>query len=108
MIEWLSAHRSINLYSQLIVETTHRQRRHAVLYVLWPSSNFDHKVGRSGKTLLLLLSHGLAASGVYKWESGLVFTASMLTFLRLISLTVALAAGSARVTAIGASTYILK
>ena len=36
-----------------------------------------------------------------------MYTASMLTVLRLISLTAALAAGSARVTDHGASTYII-
>ena len=67
----------------------------------WLSANFDRQVGRSGKTLLL--GYGPAAAG----NGSQVFIASMLTVLRLISLTVALAAGSARVTALGASIYIV-
>ena len=58
-------------------------------------------VGRLGKTLLLL-GHGLAAAGAC--NGSYMFTASMLTVLWLISLTVALAAGSARATDLDAST----
>ena len=63
--------------------------------VLWSRRlNFDHQVGRSGKTLLLL-GNRLAAAGT---DNGIqVFTASMLIVLWLISLTVALATGLARV-----------
>ena len=69
--------------------------------MLWLSSNFDPQVGRSGKTLLLL-GHGLAAAvGVVNGSQ--VFTASLLTVLRHISLTVALAVGSAHVTGLGKS-----
>ena len=57
-------------------------------------------VGR-GKTLLLL-GHGLAAAE-RAGNGSQVFTASMLTVLRVINLTVALAGGSARVTGHGAS-----
>ena len=47
-----------------------------------------------------MLGYGLAAAGVGNGSQ--VFTASILTVLRLISLTVALAACSARVTGIDA------
>ena len=49
--------------------------------------------------------HGLATAGrgVVAGNGSQVFTTSMLTVLRLNSLTVALAAGSARVTGFGSS-----
>ena len=55
---------------------------------------------------MLLLGHGLAADG--KAVNGSqVFAVSMLIILRFINLTVALAAGSARVTGLGANAYII-
>ena len=52
------------------------------------------------------------ATGLQPWGEGgngsQVFTASMLTVLRHISLTVALAAGSARVTGLDASIYYIR
>ena len=65
----------INLYNQLMVETTHRQWRHAVLRVVWSELKLDRQVGRSGKTLLLL-GHGLAAEGEVG-NGSQVFTASI-------------------------------
>ena len=64
---------------------------------------YDHQVGPLGKTLLLL-SHGHVPQGEGSGNGGQVFTASMLTVLWRISLTVALAVGSARVTGLDAST----
>ena len=52
---------------------------------------------------MLLLGNGLAAPGG-GGDGSQGFTAPMLTVLRLINLTVALAAGSARVTGLDAST----
>ena len=53
---------------------------------------------------MLLLGHGLAAAvGRGTGNGSQVFTASTLTALRPISLTVALAAGSARIMCHGAS-----
>ena len=69
---------------------------------VWSNSNFDRKVRRSGKTLLLLLGHGLAAAdGVGNGSRG--FTASLLIVRWLTRLTVALAVGSARVTSLDPS-----
>ena len=74
--------------------------------VVVASLNFDRQVGRLGNTLLLL-GHRLAAAEGAGNESQVKFTASLLTVLRLISLTVALAEGSARVTGLNASTIII-
>ena len=86
------------LYNELDVETTHRQRRHAVLCVLWSRrSNFGRQVGRP-----------VEATDLRPQETGngsQVFTASMLTVLRFISLTDGLAVGSARVTDLSSSMY---
>ena len=60
------------------------------------------KLVEKGKTLLLL-GHGLAAAGVGAHKESQVFATSMLPVLRLISLTVALATDSARVTGLGSS-----
>ena len=60
-------------------------------------SNFGRQVGRSG--------HGLAAAGGGYYGIQ-VFTASMFTVLKLISLTIALGSGSARVTGLGSSLSI--
>ena len=70
--------------------------------MLWSSSNFDHQVGRSGEEIA---AGPRACSGRRGGEAGdgsRVFTTSMLTVHRLISLTV-VSSGSARVTGIGAS-----
>ena len=88
-----------------MVETTHRQSRRVVLCVRWSSSNFDCQVGRSGKTLLLLAT-GLRPRG--EGNGSQVFIDPMLTVRRLISLTVALAAGLARATDLDASIDINK
>ena len=55
----------------------------------------------------MLLGHGLAAAGEGAGDGSQVFTASILTVLRLISLTVAFAAGSARATGLDASTIFI-
>ena len=79
------------------------------MYVDWlwwrSSSNFGRQVGRSGKTLSNL--SGSRACGRGAGNGSQVFIASMLTdVLRLFSLTVALAEGSARVTGHGSSHII--
>ena len=65
---------------------------------MWPPSR---SVGRGRHCL----GYGLAATGAGNWSQA--FTTSMLTVLRLISSTVALTAGSARVTGLGSSTSIV-
>ena len=74
------------------------KRHYAVLYVLWSSSTFDRQAGLSGKKLLLLGWRPREEAG----NGSRVFTVSMLTVLRPISLTVALAAGSAHATGLDA------
>ena len=90
---------NIYLYNQLMLETSRSSVRVVVEIELWPPKS----VGRSGEALLLL-DHGLAAARGAGNESR-VITPSILTVIRLISLTVALAAGSARATGLDASIY---
>ena len=103
-VDWPPDQAYIYLYNLQVVETTHCQWRHAVLCVLWSSSIIDRQVSRSGKTLLL--GNGLTAAGREPGNGSQVFTAFLLTVLWLISLTIALAWGSARVAGLDASTYI--
>ena len=69
----------INLYNRLMVETR-TANDVTQFYVLW--SNFGHQVGRSGKMGIAWVT-GMRPRGAGNGSH--VFTASMLTVLRLIN-----------------------